>query len=578
MAYKTSFSATGNSGQPAITIPASSVAAGDVVVLACTADNQAWTLASFTPTGFTSFREDDLTGDGQSSQYMWKRATGADTGTYTYSSSIGSAADWIVVAVVLSGRHATDPAAISTAALNNAANANPVTVTANGVTAVAGDDLIMVSAPDVRAANVGNGHSAWPAGFTSRHDIKNAWVNLGVATRENVSAGATGNLAATFNLTSGSAGWAAALIRVPAAAGGGTNASPSSPAATAIGDLVDPSLSAGSNATNPAATAVGALPGPVASGQTWQNISGATGGTYSPASGDIGSQLRCVVTATNPAGSASATSNVTSAVTGSAGSVTAPVADGVGALPAPQVSNGTWTNIPAATSSAYPLQAGDLGASVRCVVTATNPAGSVSANSNQAGPVTAAAAGQTVTAPPMSGTGDIPTPSLPVSMEVASGALLATGDLPDPTVTGATNQNVTAPAATSTGDVPNPAITAGSGATAPPLDGAGALPGPSVGASSAGTVGSVPLDAVGALPAPSVRAGVSVGAPALDGVGDIATPRVGDPFVLPEMTEVGFEPGVPAFSTVGFTGIRELATEEPTVPGFMVAAPELVYA
>jgi hypothetical protein len=60
--------------------------------------------------------------------------------------------------------------------------------------------------------------------------------------------------------------------------------------------------------------------------------------------------------------------------------------------------NGTWTGIPtptfsyqwqrntsnisAATSSTYVVQATDIGASLRCVVTATNSSGAVSANSN----------------------------------------------------------------------------------------------------------------------------------------------------------------------------------------------------
>lgn len=50
----------------------------------------------------------------------------------------------------------------------------------------------------------------------------------------------------------------------------------------------------------------------------WQkagvNITGATATTYVPVAGDVGSAIRCIVTATNHIGSVSATSNSTAAV------------------------------------------------------------------------------------------------------------------------------------------------------------------------------------------------------------------------------------------------------------------------
>jgi len=53
---------------------------------------------------------------------------------------------------------------------------------------------------------------------------------------------------------------------------------------------------------------------------------------------------------------------------------------------------GVYSNIGGATSSSYTLVSADLGCNVRCVVTATNAAGSTSANSNAVGPVAAAPA------------------------------------------------------------------------------------------------------------------------------------------------------------------------------------------
>ncbi len=53
---------------------------------------------------------------------------------------------------------------------------------------------------------------------------------------------------------------------------------------------------------------------------TGPTISGATGSTYAPVSGDIGHTVNCVVTTTNTYGSANATSNATSAVIAGSGS------------------------------------------------------------------------------------------------------------------------------------------------------------------------------------------------------------------------------------------------------------------
>jgi hypothetical protein len=71
--------------------------------------------------------------------------------------------------------------------------------------------------------------------------------------------------------------------------------------------------------------------------------------------------------------------------------------------------NGTWTGAPAptftyqwqrvttnisgATSSTYVLQSADIGSTIRCVVTATNPSGAVSANSNNTDSIGAAIIG-----------------------------------------------------------------------------------------------------------------------------------------------------------------------------------------
>ena len=144
------------------------------------------------------------------------------------------------------------------------------------------------------------------------------------------------------------------------------------------------------------------------------DISGATGSTYTLVSADIGSVIRCVVTATNAAGSASANSNATSSVTTAASgtipvNTVAPVVSGT-AIEGQTLTTttGTWTGSPTptyayqwkrggadisgATGSTYTLVSADIGSVIRCVVTATNTAGSASANSNATSPVAAATA------------------------------------------------------------------------------------------------------------------------------------------------------------------------------------------
>lgn len=223
MAYVDSTTGTGASATPAVAVP-SGVQSGDIVILVASIDqvDAVFDTADW-PTGFTELAEVNLTEDGQSAAVGWKRLTGADSGSYTFG-NVGQTADWVCQAIAFSGRHATDPPVI-TSATNNIQNTNPVTVTATGVTAIAGDDLVWISAPDVRPDGIGNGHTA-PTNFTEAEDTENAWSNLSIAYRENVSAGATGNISGTFAISSGWSGWAAFLVRIPAAAAGGATALP----------------------------------------------------------------------------------------------------------------------------------------------------------------------------------------------------------------------------------------------------------------------------------------------------------------------------------------------------------------
>ena len=140
---------------------------------------------------------------------------------------------------------------------------------------------------------------------------------------------------------------------------------------------------------------------------SWNNcnaISGATSSSYTLASGDAGHTIRSVVTASNLLGSAAATSDPTSVVVPPAPSNTAPPTVS-GTAAQGQIlttGNGSWTNSPTsfkpawqdcdgsgnncttvsgATSSTYTLASGDVGHTIRSIVTAANSGGSTSASS-----------------------------------------------------------------------------------------------------------------------------------------------------------------------------------------------------
>lgn len=213
MALRQSTSNNGASGSINTTVPAG-VQSGDIVILSATNDYVGYDFASIKPSGFTTLYTSAITTDGQTVWIGWKRLTGADSGSYTFTDA-GNPGAWVCQAVALSGRHATNNP-VATENIQNTGQTNPVTVTATGVTAVAGDDLVWVSGPDVSATGIGNGHTP-PTNYSELQDQENGFSNLSIALRENVSAGATGNISGTFAITSGTSGWVAYLVRVPAA-------------------------------------------------------------------------------------------------------------------------------------------------------------------------------------------------------------------------------------------------------------------------------------------------------------------------------------------------------------------------
>jgi hypothetical protein len=149
-------------------------------------------------------------------------------------------------------------------------------------------------------------------------------------------------------------------------------------------------------------------------------IGGATSSTYTLVSADVGHIIKCTVTATNAGGSGSADSNSTGSIV-----IAAPVNSVAPAVTGTEqqgntlsTTNGTWSNSPSsytyqwkrngssiggATASTYALVSADVGATIKCTVTATNAGGSTAQDSNTTGAIVIAAPVNTV-APAVTGT------------------------------------------------------------------------------------------------------------------------------------------------------------------------------
>ncbi len=151
-------------------------------------------------------------------------------------------------------------------------------------------------------------------------------------------------------------------------------------------------------------------------GQSCNAISTATSSTYTVQAADVGSTLELGVTATNSAGSASASSQATATVQPSGAAPVNTAAPGLSGTAVEaqtlSVTNGTWSGypspsltyewqrcdqsgqncaaIPGATSQSYTLLSADVGSTVNAVVTGTNASGSVPAASATTTVVTSA--------------------------------------------------------------------------------------------------------------------------------------------------------------------------------------------
>lgn len=220
MALRSSTTKKGTGSTPSATVP-TGVATDDIIILTVTQDDLAASFSGKFPSGFTMFDQQSITADGEKVAIGWKRATGADTGTYSFSAT-GSTNAWVSQCLAYSGRDTTNPPVNSTANVVNTGAASAVTVNANGVTAVAGDDLVWVSLPDISIGTATSPATNAPTGYTTQQNDMQGFAWAGVATKDNSGAGATGTVSGTISWSGGgTAGYCAYLIRIPASGGGG---------------------------------------------------------------------------------------------------------------------------------------------------------------------------------------------------------------------------------------------------------------------------------------------------------------------------------------------------------------------
>lgn len=200
------------------------------------------------------------------------------------------------------------------------------------------------------------------------------------------------------------------LARIVGETGAAQSTTPTPPV-NVVAPLVTGTPTEGELLTSTSGTWTGTLPISYAyqwyrtSGLGSTPIGGATASTYTLTAAEVGEDVWCVVTATNAAGSADESSNNVGPIASAAvapGNTVAPVVTGFVAVGQTLGSTtGTWTGTPTPTYSyqweadtgsgfaaiggetaaTYVVDAARVAADLRCVVTATNTAGAVAANS-----------------------------------------------------------------------------------------------------------------------------------------------------------------------------------------------------
>jgi hypothetical protein len=168
-----------------------------------------WNAVVTPPSGFTEVTNSPVTVGNMSLHLFWKRATGADSGTYDFTFT-GS----------LTWRHGI---AMRISGVNTSGVPFDVVTKGAGQSGTSGDALSMTTTvADTLLIHVGsnlnNRTYTPPTGFTSRFVDAAGDGGLGISTNPQASAGATGTVQNTWSNTGTNASWMGALKPAAAAA------------------------------------------------------------------------------------------------------------------------------------------------------------------------------------------------------------------------------------------------------------------------------------------------------------------------------------------------------------------------
>jgi hypothetical protein len=220
MAYSASTTAVGTGGADQVTINVPTNSDGDVLVFLTDHWNETVTWG-FTPAATGTFNV--VGNSGREGHFMWAtKVASSEPANYTISLGGGNGFTVKAVAASFSGRSSATPSA-STATDDAGNSATPISTPLGGVTAASGDDIVIVTG--VASSNVtGSSTFTAPANYTTRQNASNTGAfdggGVAIATRDNVSAGATGTLTGSWVLGSGNADTAGAVLAFAASGGG----------------------------------------------------------------------------------------------------------------------------------------------------------------------------------------------------------------------------------------------------------------------------------------------------------------------------------------------------------------------
>lgn len=218
MAFRAAASNSGSANNLTVTKP-TGTASGDILLAFWT--NAGSNTSTITwPSGFTEeANASQASPDTTTIRCASKVAGGSEPADYNIQSSTNDACCAAILA--FSGRDTG--AAITPVVTNNTSTlSTPITVSLTGVTAANGDDVVWMAAPSLTGTNPGT----WtpPTNYTERVDVAHTqYASMGIATRDAVSAGATGNLDGVLTGSS-NAGYGGFVINLAASGGGGSTA------------------------------------------------------------------------------------------------------------------------------------------------------------------------------------------------------------------------------------------------------------------------------------------------------------------------------------------------------------------